>query len=290
MRIYDDCFVEGLSKIASVIKNAGAVAAIQIHHAGRQTSSKVIGRLPFAPSDLKCPSIKGDVEVLDENGIHRIVSLFGDAAERAVSAGYELIEIHGAHGYLINQFLSAYSNVRTDRYGGDTEKRTRFAADIVREVRSRVGKDIPISIKISAREFVEGGLTVEESIRILKILEKEGIDAVQVSAGNDATPEWISQPMFMKRGCLVDSAHEIKKAVSIPVICVGRINGPEPAEKIIREGKADLVCMGRALLADPELPNKAREGTARRDPAMHRLQYLHQLHFQKGPGGVPGEP
>jgi len=260
MRIFDDAFVPGLASLAKVIKQEGARAGIQIHHAGRQTSSKVIGRPPLAPSPLPCPSIRGDVEVLDREGIQRIVRLFGDAAQRAMEAGFELIEIHGAHGYLINQFLSGFSNIREDDYGGDTFRRARFAVEVVQEVRRRVGPDFPISFKISAQEFVPGGLTVEESVQIVRLLRQVGIDAVQVSAGNDATPEWISQPMLMPRGCLVDSAHRIKKAVDIPVICVGRINGPMLAEEILREGKADLVCMGRALLADPELPRKAREG------------------------------
>ncbi len=260
MRIFDDAFVPGLASLAKVIKQEGARAGIQIHHAGRQTSSKVIGRPPLAPSPLPCPSIRGDVEVLDREGIQRIVRLFGDAAQRAMEAGFELIEIHGAHGYLINQFLSGFSNIREDDYGGDTLRRARFAVEVVQEVRRRVGPDFPISFKISAQEFVPGGLTVEESVQIVRLLRQVGIDAVQVSAGNDATPEWISQPMLMPRGCLVDSAHRIKEAVDIPVICVGRINGPMLAEEILREGKADLVCMGRALLADPELPRKAREG------------------------------
>jgi 2,4-dienoyl-CoA reductase-like NADH-dependent reductase (Old Yellow Enzyme family)/thioredoxin reductase len=260
MRIYDDRFIPGLARIAEAIKAEGARAGVQIHHAGRQTSYKVIGRPPLAPSPLPCPTIKGEVEPLDEEGIERIIRLFGDAAQRALEAGFELIEIHGAHGYLINQFLSGFSNIRTDQYGGDTLRRARFAVEVVREVRRRVGPQFPISFKISAQEFVPGGLTVEESIEIVRILKEAGIDAVQVSAGNDVRPEWISQPMLMARGCLVESAWRIKQAVDIPVMCVGRINGPVLAEEILREGKADLVCMGRALLADPDLPRKAMEG------------------------------
>lgn len=260
MRIYDDRFIPGLARIAQAIKEEGARAAIQIHHAGRQTSHKVIGRPPLAPSPLPCPTIKGEVEPLDKEGIQRIIRLFGDAAQRALEAGFELIEIHGAHGYLVNQFLSGFSNIRTDEYGGDTVRRARFAVEVVREVRRRVGPDFPISFKISAQEFVPGGLTVEESIQIVRILKDAGVDAVQVSAGNDVKPEWISQPMLMPRGCLVESAWKIKQAVDIPVMCVGRINGPVLAEEILREGKADLVCMGRALLADPDLPRKAMEG------------------------------
>lgn len=259
-RIYDDRFVEGLSRIARSIKEEGVVPAVQIHHGGRQTSPRVIGRKPFAPSNLPCPTIKGEVEPLSHEGIRNIVRQFGDAAVRAVEAGFELIEIHGAHGYLINQFISAFSNIREDEYGGSTEKRSRFAREIVEEIRRRVGPEYPLAFKISAQEFVPGGLNVPESIEILKGLVACGVDAVQVSAGNDATPEWICQPMFMEKACLADSAAEIRKALKVPVMAVGRINSPVIANEIIAQGKADLVCIGRGLLADPKMPIKAREG------------------------------
>lgn len=259
-RIYDDRFIKDISRAAAVIKNEGCIPAIQIHHAGRQVPSRVINRKPFAPSPLPCPSIKGEVEPLSIKGIEKIVTQFGDAAERAKAAGFELIEIHGAHGYLINQFLSGFSNEREDEYGGTTLKRSRFAIEIVREVRKRVGPDYPLSFKISAQEFVPNGLTTEESIEILKLLIPEGLDVIQISAGNDATPEWICQSMFMKQACLVESAAKIKSALDIPVMVVGRINDPVIADEIIKEKKADLICMGRGLLADPELPKKAKAG------------------------------
>jgi 2,4-dienoyl-CoA reductase-like NADH-dependent reductase (Old Yellow Enzyme family)/pyruvate/2-oxoglutarate dehydrogenase complex dihydrolipoamide dehydrogenase (E3) component len=259
-QIYDDSFIDGLSRIAAVIKSEGSVPAVQLHHGGRQTSIKVIKRKPLAPSPIPCPTIRGEVEPLSIDGIQEIVRKFGDAAERARQAGFELIEIHGAHGYLINQFLSNISNIREDEYGGDTVGRSRFAIEIVEALRRRLGRDFPLSFKISAQEFVPGGLTVKESIEILKYLVTAGIDVVQVSAGNDITPEWICQPMFMPKACLADSADQVKKALDIPVMAVGRINDPLVANEIISNGQADLVCIGRGLLADPEMPNKAREG------------------------------
>jgi NADPH-dependent 2,4-dienoyl-CoA reductase/sulfur reductase-like enzyme len=200
------------------------------------------------------------VEPLSVSGIREIVRKFGDAADRALAAGFEMIEIHGAHGYLINQFLSPFSNIREDEYGGDLERRCRFALEVIEEVRRRIGPDFPLSWKISAQEFVPGGLTVEESIQILRRLVEAGVDIVQVSAGNDATPEWISQPMFMPKACLADSAAEIKKALDIPVMAVGRINDPLTADRLVAEGSADLVCIGRGLLADPKMPLKAQQG------------------------------
>ncbi|MBT8372160.1 MAG: FAD-dependent oxidoreductase, partial [Deltaproteobacteria bacterium] len=255
-----DRFIDGLSKIAKAVKEEGAVPAVQIHHGGRQTSIKVIKRKPLAPSPLPCPTIRGEVEPLSIGGIQQLVKKFSDAAQRAYQAGYELIEIHGAHGYLVNQFLSQFSNVRSDDYGGDVAGRTRFAKEIVEEIRRRLGSDFPISFKISAEEYVDSGLTTKESIEILKILVAAGIDVVQVSAGNDVTAEWICQPMFMGKACLVDSAAQVKKALDIPVMAVGRINDPHIANEIIKKEQADLVCIGRGLLADPEMPKKAREG------------------------------
>jgi 2,4-dienoyl-CoA reductase-like NADH-dependent reductase (Old Yellow Enzyme family)/thioredoxin reductase len=258
-RIYEDRFIDGLSKIANAMKSEGAIPAVQIHHGGRQTSAKVIKRKPLAPSPLPCPTIRGDVEPLTIDGIEDLVQKFGDAAERAYQAGFELIEIHGAHGYLINQFLSNFSNIREDRYGGDIEGRTCFAKEIVMEIRKRMGQEFPISFKISAEEYVAGGLTTDESIKILNILVDAGVDVVQVSAGNDFTPEWICQPMFMEKACLVDSASQVRAALEIPVMAVGRINDPYVADEIIAKGQADLVCIGRGLLADPDMPRKAKE-------------------------------
>ncbi|MBW2205539.1 MAG: FAD-dependent oxidoreductase [Deltaproteobacteria bacterium] len=259
-RIYDDRFIEGLSRIASVMQSEGTVPAVQLHHAGRQTSIKIIKQKPLCPSPIPCPTISGEVEPLTIEGIQRIIRDFGESAERALEAGFQLIEIHGAHGYLVNHFLSRFSNIREDQYGGSVANRALFAREIVREVRKRVGPDFPISFKISAREFVPEGLDVEESIEILKLLVEDGMDVVQVSAGNDATPEWICQPMFMKKACLAEDAGQVRKALNVPVMCVGRINDPQVADSIIAEGMTDLVCMGRGLLADPEMPKKAKEG------------------------------
>lgn len=259
-RIYEDRFIDGLARIATAIKEEGNVPAVQIHHGGRQTSIKVIKRKPLAPSPLPCPAIRGDVEPLSIDGIQQLVNKFGQAAERAYQAGYELIEIHGAHGYLINQFLSRFSNIRGDEYGGTVSGRTRFAREIMEEIRRRLGHEFPISFKISAEEYVPGGLTTKESIEILEILATAGIDIVQVSGGNDVTPEWICQPMFMEKACHVNSAEQVKKALDIPVMAVGRINDPSLANQIITQKKADLVCMGRGLLADPDMPKKAQEG------------------------------
>lgn len=259
-RIFEQSYVGGLANIAKAIKSEGAIPAVQLHHAGRQTSAKVIRQQPSAPSCLPCRSIRGDVKQLSINQIQELIAKFGAAANRAREAGFELIEIHGAHGYLVNQFLSGYSNIREDRYGGGLKGRARFAVEIVRELRKRLGPDFPLSFKISAREFVPNGLTLDESFAIINLLIEAGINVVQVSAGNDATPEWICQPMFMPKACLTDLSEAIRRKVAIPVMAVGRINDPFTADQVLSHGKADLVCMGRALMADPQLPKKAKAG------------------------------
>ena len=178
-------------------------------------------------------------------GIQEVIHEFGEAAKGPSRRDFELIEIHGAHGYLVNQFLSRFSNIREDEYGGDIAGRCPICRRYRPEVRKRVGKDFPFLSRSALRSSSRTASTVEESIEILKILTPAGLDIVQVSAGNDATPEWICQPMFMEKACLADSAAKIKKALDIPVMTVGRINDPLVAESIIRDGKADLVCMGR---------------------------------------------
>lgn len=257
---YDDSYLPGLTDLASAIKAEGVRVALQIHHAGRQTASKITGQKPVAPSPLPCPSIGEIPHELTIPEIAEIIIKFGNAAERGKKAGFEAIEIHGAHGYLINQFLSPFSNLRTDRYGGSLNNRLRIAIEIIREVRQRVGEDMPVIFRLTAEEFVDGGLSLKDSVEIARILESEGIDALHVSAGNDATPEWISQPMLIPPGCLTHLAAGIKKEISIPVIAVGRINNPDLAEAVIEEGKADLVSIGRGLVVDPDFPKKYFEG------------------------------
>ncbi|MFC1905142.1 FAD-dependent oxidoreductase, partial [Chloroflexota bacterium] len=167
---------------------------------------------------------------------------------------------HGAHGYLILNFLSPYSNIRDDEYGGDVQGRTRFAREIVELVRQKVGDDFPVFFRLSADEHVDGGLTLEDSKVICQIMEKAGVDVFDISSGNHDSVTAVIPPSVFPPGFRVHLAQEIKQVVSGPVITSGRINTPELAESILREGKADLIAIGRGLLADPEFANKAAEG------------------------------
>jgi 2,4-dienoyl-CoA reductase-like NADH-dependent reductase (Old Yellow Enzyme family)/thioredoxin reductase len=261
--LYDDKLIPGLKKLVETVHDNGAKIAMQVYHAGRQTVSQVTGTQPVAPSPIPCPVEQEMPRELTTKEVEELVEAYAEGARRAKDAGFDAVEIHGTHGYLINQFLSPYSNKRTDKYGGSLEGRMRFALEIVERTREKVGKAFPIIFRLSGDEYVEGGLSIEDTKVIAQRLEKTGVDALHVSAGvyeSTIKKGVIIQPMALPRGCLVHLAEGIKKVVRIPVITVGRINNPELAESILREKKADFIAMGRALLADPELPKKAQEG------------------------------
>ena len=255
--IDDDRFIPDLSKLAESIKRHGAKAAIQIHHAGRQTSSKLTGHQPVAPSPVPIPGGEQPRE-LTLSEIASLVTRFAEAAERAKKAGFDGVEIHGAHGYLVSQFLSPLSNHRRDAYGGGVENRARFLLEVIEAIRERVGSDYPVWCRLSAMEIgVEGGITLEETQVVAQMAEKAGVNAIHVSA-HQVTPA--RRPPMAQPLCLfVPLAEGIKKVVSVPVITVGRIP-PELGEGVLRDGKADFISIGKALLADPHLPHKVAVG------------------------------
>lgn len=256
--IYDDHLIPGLKKLTKSIHDVDGRIAVQLAHMGRRTFSNLINSIPVAPSPIAAIGLEVPRE-LSVSEIKGIVEEFGQAARRTVEAGFDAIEIHMAHGYLINQFLSPYSNKRTDEYGQTIEGRARFAVEIVRRIRQEVGPKFPILCKINASEFVPEGITLDMCKANVRLLEEAGIDAVTVSGGILETGEYITQPMSIPRGCHVERARAIKQVAKIPVIAVGRINDPLLAEEILQKGDADLIAMGRSLIADPELPLKARE-------------------------------
>ena len=257
--LHDDSYIPKFRQLVSGIHQEGAKVCLQLSHAGRQTLREFINAQPVAPSPIPCPSLKEVPRELTVAEINNIVRSFAEAAQRGVEAGVDAIELHMAHGYLLCQFLSPYSNIRTDQYGGSTEKRARIAAEIIREVKGKVGDHIPIVCRISADEYVEGGLDLEESKKIAKILVDAGAGALNVSACNYESAHLNMPSYYLQEGCFIHLAQGIKKVVSVPVMAVGRIRKPEMAETILQEGKADLICMGRALIADPYLPLKTSQ-------------------------------
>lgn len=258
--IHTDKAIPGLKKLVDVAHKYNTKIGIQLYHAGRQTSSKVTGTPPVAPSILPDPTINELPVALDEAGIRRLVRAYGKSAFRAKKSGFDFVEIHGAHGYLITQFLSPYSNKRKDRYGGSLQKRMTFLLEVFAEVRKNVGKNFPIVVRLSGEEMVPDGITIADTVKISRKLEEVGADAVHISAGNYAsyTRGYMIPPMAMKDGPLVHLAATVRKNVGIPVIAVGKIRTPEMASTIIKKKQADFIGLGRTLLADPDWPNKVR--------------------------------
>lgn len=255
--IDDDKFIPDLARLAEAIRQHGAKAALQIHHVGRQARSIVTGHQPVAPSPIPAPGGELPKELTIPE-IEAIVDRFAQGAERAKRAGFDGVEIHAAHGYLISQFLSPLSNQRRDDYGGDTENRARLLLEIIEAARGRVGKDYPLWCRLSALEFgVDGGITLEETQLVARLAERYGVDAIHVSAhalGFGRRP-----PMAQPVAAMLPLAEGVKKVVAVPVIAVSRIP-PDIGESALREGKADFIAIGRGLIADPHLPRKVALG------------------------------
>ena len=192
---------------------------------------------------------------LSRREIEDLIETFVKAAERAKKSGYDAIELHGAHGHLINQFISPYFNRRSDSFGGSFTKRMRFAREIVKKVRERL-EDYPIIFRVSGDEFVEGGIGLEEAVQVARTMEEVGISAVHVTAGIAESYAKAIEPMGYGQGWKVYMAARMKEAVNVPVITVGVIRDPRFAEAVLRQGQADFVAVGRGLIADPEWPRK----------------------------------
>ncbi|MGV8057019.1 MAG: FAD-dependent oxidoreductase [Smithellaceae bacterium] len=254
--LYSDNAIPELTEIAQALHAQGAKIGIQLHHQGRQIHDASV---PVAPSPIPWSANSPVPRELERDEINDLIEEFSDAVRRARDAGLDMAEIHGAHGYLVNQFLSARSNQRKDDYGGDVQNRARFLVEIIRRAREKVGDAFPISCRINAADYIEGGLTVEDAVLIARLAEQAGASLINISAGVYGYPVTIA-PMYSPRALNVEFAGQIKAAVKTPVCVVGRIDTPQLAAQILQDGKADLIAMGRPLLVDPELPNKARRG------------------------------
>lgn len=255
--ISGDEYISSLKKLAMSVKTNDARILIQLHHAGKFSDPNLTGMLPLAPFDGGKSTKYKEMTVAD---IEEIVAAFGNAAKRAEKAGFDGIEIHGAHDYIVSEFLSPYTNKRRDKYGGSSENRMRFPLEVIKDIRSKVSKEFIVSYRISADEYIPEGLKLEEAISAIRMFIKAGIDLINVSGGVYKTPEYIISPMYLQAGVHVHLAEEIKKHVNVPVIAVGRIDVPEFADSLIASGKADMVAIGRTFLADPEWPEKVRQG------------------------------
>ena len=261
--LYGEELLPGLREFTKTMHDNGAKVAAQLLMTYEWKRDWKTNR--EGPTELVSPSggpsgaRLGDTRAVTFDEIHQIVEEYGDAAMIAQQAGFDAIEIHAGIGYFLNQFLSPHTNRRTDEYGGSLENRMRMLLEIVDSCQKKTGKDFPIIARISAEDFIEGGNTLEDTKPIIMALERAGIVAIDVETGWHESPVPMVQ-QWVKPGAFVYLAEEVKKVVSIPVLTAYRIWDPILADRIIAEGRADLVGMARALVADPELPNKAREG------------------------------
>lgn len=256
--VYDDSFLPGLETLAAAIKAGGAAAALQLHHAGRETFEFVIGQQPVAPSPLGSKTLRQVPRELSLKEINQLVGSYATAAKRAKEAGFDAVEVHGAHGYLINQFISPYSNKRNDDYGGDTAGRFRFAREVVQAIKEEAGRDFPVIFRFSSTEAVEGGYELDYILPLLNELEKDGVDAFHVSCGVYDSPGNPTCPgIHFADAINAERAARVKEIVGVPVIVVGKIHDPRMAESILAEGQADMVAFGRQHLADAMFLEKA---------------------------------
>jgi 2,4-dienoyl-CoA reductase-like NADH-dependent reductase (Old Yellow Enzyme family) len=265
--IYDDMFLPGLRRLVDVLHDAGARASIQLGHGGSRARSAVSGVAPVAPSAVPTPvfEIEHELAVPDAASPSRMretMDAYVAAARRAQRAGFDVVELHGAHGYLISQFLSPLENTRTDAYGGTLPNRARFGLEILRRIKAEV-PGLPVIFRIGVEDFFPGGLTVDEGIEVGRWAERDGADAVSVTAGHyRSLPDAARMipPMEYPAATFLEYAARMKQHVTVPVIGVGRLGDPELAARAVAEGKLDIVALGRPLIADPRWVAKAQAG------------------------------
>jgi len=245
--IYNDRLVPGLKQLASKVHKTGTPVIAQINHAGRRCTEEVTGTKPVAPSPTR------KARKLQIKEIKAITEHFAAAAERAIKAGFDGVEIHGAHGFLLNQFYSPLTNKRNDKYGGSLEKRTKFPLEVVDNIKETIGEKT-LLYRIGANDLNPKGTTTKDSQKFALKLQEAGVDTIDVSGGiSGSRPESLQHT----QGYFIPLAEQIKKSVHVPVIGVGGIIEPEYANKVVQEGKVDLVAVGRALLKDPDWATKA---------------------------------
>jgi 2,4-dienoyl-CoA reductase-like NADH-dependent reductase (Old Yellow Enzyme family) len=263
MGIYSDAMMDSLKQVTSIVHENGGLVAVQLAHAGK----KGIGKedyAPLGPSDEFKKEVK-KASAMTVDDIKRTVNAFGDAAQRAVQAGFDAVQIHAAHGYLLSQFLSPYYNTRDDAYGGTLENRAKLLVQVYQEIRQRVGKSFPIMVKINSEDFLERGITVEEIIKVCHLLEDLGMDAVEMSGGTFESGKFIPSRVGTSKSeereaYYRKAAKAFKKEIGIPLILVGGFLSFNIAKEIVTSGLADYVALSRPLIREPHLVKRWAKG------------------------------
>ncbi|WP_319522565.1 NADH:flavin oxidoreductase [uncultured Desulfosarcina sp.] len=268
MGIYDDALIEGLASMAAAVHEAGGRIVAQLAHAGTFALEKAIGTAPLAVSVFDGLAQTPRAE-LSSDDIAALKEAYVAAAKRAKTAGFDGIQLHSGHGYLLSQFLSPWFNRRTDDYGGPVGNRARIHTEIIRAIREAVGEDFPLLVKLNCEDFTEGGLTVEESLAAASAMAAAGMDAIELSGGTITSGKLspsrsnINKPE--KEAYFQEAAKTFKQNLDIPLILVGGIRSPEVAERLLADGSADYFSMSRPLIREPDLVNRWKSGD--RSPA-----------------------
>ncbi len=262
--IYSAELVPGLAAMAHAVHNAGGRIALQLAHAGCHADPALTGRMVLGPSSVGGEGLP-DCREMTGDDFRIVAEAFGKAAARAQEAGFDGVQLHAAHGFLLSEFLSPFYNRRNDRYGGSLQNRARLLLEVVRNIRDKVGDSFPVMVKMNSEDFVPGGLTVEEMLEVASLLESAGMDAVELSGGTRYSGGYIP----VRRGRLdtenmevyyLEAARKFKERVGVPLMLVGGIRSYAVAERIVREGIADYVCLSRPLIREPDLVNRWRSG------------------------------
>ncbi len=268
--MHTDDFSKDYEKLVKTVHDAGGKIAVQLVHAGGQALPGSTGEAAVAPSAVKAPHYTVKPKELSKGEIKEIISAFGEAARRVREYGFDAVQLHGAHGYLINQFMSPHTNLRTDEYGGSVENRSRFVREVYSSVREKTGRDFPVMIKMNSADNMDGGLEIKDGCFIAEKLSDAGIDAIEVSSGNSASGIK-NGPLRMrinkpeKEAWNIGYARKIKASVNCPVMVVGGFRSYEVCEKVIDENEVDCITMSRPLIREPDLAGRWEKGD--RSPA-----------------------
>ncbi|MGA2989194.1 MAG: NADH:flavin oxidoreductase [Candidatus Korobacteraceae bacterium] len=262
--IYNDSTVSGLTKMSEAVHQHGGRIAVQLAHAGAHAAANLSGMEAIGPSAVQKDGAAICREMTQED-IDRIVRAFGEAAARARRCGFDAVQIHAAHGFLLNQFLSPAMNRRTDNYGGTLANRSRIVLEVLRSVRKAVGENYPVLIKLNSEDFVEGGFSVDDMLGVAKLLEQAGIDAIEISggstrAGSKFHPSRLGAITRENEGYYRDAARRFKQTVRVPLMLVGGIRSLDVAEALVSERVTDYIALCRPLICETDLVNRWKNG------------------------------
>lgn len=264
--LFEDRSIPVMARIAEAIHRAGSKCALQMNHSGKaMTYTNAGGGRPsesfaIGPSAMRYVKTGVMIREMSREEIHRLIDLFSDTARRVMQAGFDMVELHAAHGYLMSSFLSPLTNRRTDEYGGNPQNRARFVCEILGRIRDKTGPDFPVSVRFNGSDLLPGGTSIEDTLIHAQMFEKAGANLLHVSAGTHENTEVQFLSYLWPDAYLTDLAAQVKKVVHIPVCTVGKLGEPAVANQVLEQGKADFIALGRPLLADPYWPKKVEEG------------------------------